>query len=111
MSQTLDPGTEEHSSTNNHSVSLFNIINRLGGVGRSILIHAVHEMDDVHDIRAFLCSCRYTHEVMFDDLFSWSIARGLSHTYSLRSIPIELTDAVCIFLDLFPHLLCVIPIS
>ena len=83
-----------------HSVRSYNIRGKLSGVGRSILVHAVHEMDDYHDIQRFVSCCGCTHDVVSDELFGWSIARGLLRSYSLCSVPIELTDAVCLFFSL-----------
>ena len=77
------------------SVSAFDILGKLSGVGRAILVHTVHEMNDVKDIQQFICLCRFTHEVMLDALFPWSIAGGLTHSYLLCSVPGELTDLVC----------------
>ena len=78
-----------------NSVFSFNILGKLNGVGRAILLYGIHEMDDVLDIRQFLCSLRCTREVMMDPFFGWAIAKGLSHSYSLRSVPNELTEIVC----------------
>ena len=102
---------QNHAESDIHSITSFNIMGNLGGVGRPILLQAIHEMDDVRDIRTVLCLSRCTHEAMFDVLFPWSIARGLSKSHSLSSIPIELTDAVCIFLYLSLRLLCILPFS
>ena len=75
-------------------MELYNIAGKLGGIGRSLLIRAVHEMDDVDDIQQFVCASRCTHEVMMDKLFPWSFARGLSKVYSLVYVAAELTDIV-----------------
>ena len=80
---------------NDSDIHSYSIIKKLGGIGRPVLMQVVHEMDDVHDIRQFVCSSRCAHDVMFDNLFPWSIAQGLAHSYSLHSIPIQLTDGVC----------------
>ena len=76
-------------------ISDYNILGRLGGVGRSILVHVVHEMGDGHDVQQFVCSSRCAQEVMKDELFPWSLAQVLSKSYSLRTVPVELTDIVC----------------
>ena len=76
-------------------ISKYNLLGRLSGVGRSILIHVVHEMDDGLDVQQFVCSSRGIQEVMMDGLFPWSLAQELSKSYSLRSVPVELTDIVC----------------
>ena len=81
-------------------ISLYNIMGDLGGLGRSILSYGVHEMRDGDDVRAFLCSSRRVQEIMLDKQFGWSIARVLSETYSLSSVPLELTDIVCFLLSL-----------
>ena len=83
-------GTEEKAS----DISFYNITGKLGEVGRAILIHAVHEMRDGHDVQEFLCASRCTQEVISDELFPWSIARVLSEMYLLCSVPLELTDIV-----------------
>ena len=77
------------------SVSSYNIEGAFGGVGRPILLHVIHEMDDVHDIRELIFSSRSMRDVVLDKLFPWSVAQGLSQTYSLRSIPIKCVDIVC----------------
>ena len=79
----------------NRLVSSYNVQGGLAGVGRSIHVHAVHEMNDVHDIQQFLILSRCTQQVISDYLYPWSLARGLSRSYSLRSVPLELTEAVC----------------
>ena len=76
-------------------ISEYNLLGRLSGVGRSILIHVVHEMDDGHDVQQFLSSSRCAQKVMKDELFPWSLAQVLSKSYSLRTVPVELTDIVC----------------
>ena len=90
----------EKTPGNTLDISLYNIDKKLGGVGRSILIHVVHEMDDGHDVQQFVCSSRCAQEVMMDNLFPWSLAQVLSKSYSLRTVPIELTDIVCSLLSL-----------
>ena len=81
-------------------ISEYNVRGKLGGVGRSILIHVVHDMNNVPDIQHFVCSCRSIHDVTLDKHFPWSIAQALSHSYPLHLVPIELVDIVCIFPDL-----------
>ena len=81
-------------------ISDYNILGRLGGVGRSILVHVVHEMGDGHDVQQFVCSSRGVQEVMMDELFPWSLAQLLSKSYPLRLVPIELTEIVCSLLSL-----------
>ena len=93
-------GYREHTERDGDSVSAFNIPGKLSGVGRAILVDTVREMNDVKDIQQLVCLCRCTHDVILDALFPWSIARGLTHSYSLRSVPAELTDLVCIFMEL-----------
>ena len=75
-------------------INEYNVHEKLNGVGPAILIHVVHEMDDGHDIQQFVCSSRGIQEVMMDGLFPWSLAQELSKSYSLRSVPVELTDIV-----------------
>ena len=89
--------SQEHTDSDIRLISSYNISGKLGGVGRSILLHAVHEMDDASDIQKFVCLCRWTGGVMLDELFPWSLAPGLTKSYSLRSVPVELTDIVFIF--------------
>ena len=101
MSQTQEPGTQEYSDIIIHSVFSYNIARQLGGLGRSLLMHCIHEMDNVHDIRAFISSSRCTSEVMLDNLFPWSIAHGLSASHPLRSLPLASTDLVSYFLYLY----------
>ena len=76
-------------------LSEYNVHEKFGGVGPSILIHVVHEMDDGHDVQQFVSSLRCAQEVMKDEHFPWSLAQVLSKSYSLRTVPVELTDIVC----------------
>ena len=85
-------------------IKAYNILQRLGGVGLTILVHAVHEMEDATDIRTLLCTCRDICAIMQDKLFGWSVARALSKSYSLRTLPIELTDIVCVPVCFISHL-------
>ena len=84
--------TQQHNSS---VINDYNIPGQLGGLGRSILLHVLHEMADARDIQHFVCSSRCTHAVVLDKLFTWSIAPSLSESYSLGLVPIELTDGVC----------------
>ena len=90
----------EKTPGNTLDIREYNIDKKLGGVGRSILIHVVHEMDDAHDVRQLVCSSRDVQKVMMDELFPWSIARVLSKSYPLRTVPVELTEIVCSLLSL-----------
>ena len=76
-------------------INEYNVHEKLNGVGPAILIHVVHEMDDGHDVQQFLSSLRCAQKVMKDKLFPWSLAPVLSKSYSLRTVPVELTDIVC----------------
>ena len=89
-----DKNTNQASS-DIHSVSTYNISGSLDGLGIAILQHAIHEMTDTHDIQQLLCSLKCGKDVMLDNGFRWSIAPVLSHSYSLCSVPIALTDMVC----------------
>ena len=87
--------SQSHPDYHVRSLLSYNIAGKLGAIGRSILVRAVHEMDDARDIRQFVCSSKSTHDVMSDALFPWSLARGLSRSYSLSSVPTASTDLVC----------------
>ena len=76
-------------------LSEYNVHEKLNGVGPAILIHVVHEMDDAHDVQQFVCTSRCVQKVMKDGPFPWSLAQVLSKSYSLRTVPVELTDIVC----------------
>ena len=76
-------------------ISEYNVPGKLSGVGPAILSHVVHEMDDGHDVQQFLSSLRCAQKVMKDKHFPWSLAQVLSKSYSLRTVPVELTDIVC----------------
>ena len=97
MSETKEGGTKKPSSTDLNSLSSYNVIGHLSGLGRAIFMHVVHEMDDVRDIPVFLSLCRCMHDIRLDDLFSWSIAPSLSAVYGISSVPVDLTDLVCYF--------------
>ena len=91
-------GSPEQRDSDIHSLSSYNIRGMLGGVGRPILLEAVHEMRDGHDVQQLVSSSRCTQEIMMDKQFGWSLARVLSESYPFSSVPIELTDVVCILI-------------
>ena len=90
----------EEEQGNASDINSYNIAGKLGGLGQSILIHVVHEMEDGHDVQTLLCASKCTHDIMSDHFFGWSVARVLSNTYSLRTVPLEFADVVCFWISL-----------
>ena len=89
----MQPETQE--GQNDNDIHLYNIRGKLSGVGRSILVHVVHEMDDGHDIQRFLCSSRCVNDVMSDNFFKWAAARAVSNSYSFRSGSVNHSVLTC----------------
>ena len=83
-------------------IQSYNIAGKLSGVGRSILVHVIHEMDNGHDIQRFLCLSQCVQSAMSDDFFKWGIAPALTNSYSFNSVPVGLTDLVCYFCCISP---------
>ena len=83
------------------SLSSYNIPGRLSSVGSSIFAHIVHEFKDGRDIQSFLSSSRCAYGVSSDPFFKWSVAPTLAQEYSLRTVPMERTEIVCLIWN--PH--------
>ena len=83
-------------------IKSYNIAGKLSGVGRSILCHVIHEMDDSHEIQHFLSLSGCIKDAMLDKYFKWGTAPALSNSYSFNSVPVGLTDLVCYFCCIFP---------
>ena len=80
-------------------VSGYNIPGGLGGVGKTIIAHIIHEMKDGRDIEALVSCCGKIGDVMSDKLYEWSIGRAVAERYSLSEVPLEFTDSVCIYFE------------
>ena len=84
------------SSSTNGSISEYNVLGSLGGVGRTILAHVVHEMNDGHDIQQFLTSSSCLADAKRSELFPWSLSHSLAQKYMLQSVPFDRTAPVCL---------------
>ena len=84
----------EIQSADSSRPSNYNVQGGFVAIKQSILLHAVHEMTDVQEIRQFLILSKSMQNIVSDSLFPWSVAPALSHSYELRALPVERADLV-----------------
>ena len=77
------------------SISTFNVIEGLSGLGISIFHHTIHEMKNAKDILNFVLSTKAISHSRNHSLFKWSIAPAIATIYPLREIPRYKVDLVC----------------
>ena len=92
---------EKHTDAAKHALSSYNVLGGLGRIGKPILVHVIHEMNDGNDIQQLICSSGCMHDITSEKLFKWCIAPGLRMMYSLESVPVERTDMVCTLFRIF----------
>lgn len=77
------------------SISNYNVIGGLSGLGIQIFHHTIHEMKNGKDILNFVLSTKAISDSRNHARFKWSIAPAMAIIYPLQAISGHKTELVC----------------